>query len=402
MPERSSPITNALRFIERLNPYWILAVPFVLVAITVMFLPSEPLKDERFYYPLIRVFGAHYLPSIDTIKTMNQSMGPFYFIFYGLIGKFTDYSLPALRIINVFLSFVAVVVLYKTLARFCKYPLCLTLWFAINPYFLLLTTPLLYTDNLCMLFVLAGTYFYVVKRNLVVSGLLWGLALWTRQTAIIIPLAALLTELYVYRGNLSRQVRNLALTILPFALFFLLVMLWDFNITSPNTVHDVNSISTLGFSLRQLNYAILLAGVYSAPLWLPRFFEIARTPAIFVAGIFSSLLILEFPRVINEDGYLGTWTSGLFDRFLVWLGDVALVLVPVIWIPALAYFILLTISAPKSRVTLFGILCVLFFLCFQAIYSYSWDKYFILVIPFLFLASSSEKTFSDDPITTEQ
>ena len=157
---------TVFRSLERLNPYGALSLLFLLIGITTVFLPNEPLKDEQFYLPLIQVFGVNYLPSIDLIKTMDQSMGPLYFIFYGFIGQLTDYSIPLLRIVNVIVSFLTAIVLFKTLRQFCRYPLCLSLWFVVNPYFLLLTTPLLYTDNLCMLFVLLGMYFYLVKRNL--------------------------------------------------------------------------------------------------------------------------------------------------------------------------------------------------------------------------------------------
>jgi len=388
-------IVNTINKIEQLNPYWVLICPFAIVAIVVLFLPDYPLKDERFFYPLVKVFGEHYLPSIDVIKNMDQSMGPVYFIIYGFIGKLTNYSLSSLRLVDIFISFVSVLALYKTLYQFSRYPLCLTLWFTINPYFLLLTTPLLYTDNLCMMFILMGTYFFLIKQNLLASGLLWGLALCTRQTAIIIPLAALLTELYVYRVNLAILFRKFILSLIPFLLLFGLVYLWDFSITPPNTVHKVNSFETLGFSLRQLNYTILLLGVYSSPLWLPQLAKIIKKPIIFAAVAASALLILEFPRTINENRLVG-WESGLMDRFLMSIGDLAYIIVPLLWIPALGFLILTAITAVRSRQTLFGILCVLSFLGFQSFYSYSWDKYFILVIPFIFLANPSIRQAIDN------
>jgi hypothetical protein len=377
-----------IRTIERLNPYGTLAVTFLIIGVVTTFLPTEPLKDERFYFPLIKVFGESYLSPIHSIKTMNQSMGPLYFIFYGFIGQFTEYSITVLRNVNVFISFLTVVALFKILTKFSRHPLCLTLWFTINPYFLFLTTPLLYTDNLCMFFVLLGMYFYLVQRNIFVSGLLWALALWTRQTAIIIPLAALLTEFYISRGKISLKLFNLGMTTLPFLAFIILIVLWDFNLTSPNTVHKVNSISTFDFSLKKLTYAILLSGVYSAPLWLPRIREIMKHPALYIAVASTLLLFIDFPRVINKDGYLGVWTSGIFDKLLVWLDGFAFVLVPLIWIPSFAFFLLLAISTTKSRANLFSILTVLLFFMFQAIYTYSWDKYFILIIPALLIAGS--------------
>jgi len=220
-----------------------------------------------------------------------------------------------------------------------------------------------------------------------ISGLLWGFALWTRQTAIVVPLAALLTELFVHRENLAIQLRKFILLMLPFLLFLWLVYLWDFSITPPNTIHEVNSIHTLGFSLRQLNYSILLMGVYSSPLWLPQLTRIVKSRTIFVAAGFSLSLIVEFPRAINENRVVG-WSSGLLDRFLIWIGDLAYVIVPILWIPALTFLIITILSTSKSRQTLLGILCILCFLGFQSIYSYSWDKYFILIIPFIFLSST--------------
>ena len=395
-------MNNYLKLIERQNSILLLSLPFLLSTFVIFGLPDAPLKDERFFFPLIQKFGESYFPSLSDIRQMTQPQGPVYFAVFGFVGHFFDYSLLPLRLLNVFLGFLGVLFLYKTLSQHTQFPLCLSLWFTLNPYFLLLTTPYIYTDNLCMLFVLAGMYFFVVKENRFAAGVLWGLALWTRQVAIIVPLSAVIVDLYFTRTDRCQQFKVFLGNALPFLALLVLFVTWDFSLTPPNNVHNINTVDTFRFSLRQLNYAIVLTGVYSAPIWLPKIRLIVGSRMFILASLCGFSLITHFPRLVNQDSpFYSVWTAGYFDKFLLAIGNLAYVIVPILWLPALAYFLLCLRPPWTSRIQSFAIGVVFLFFAFETVFTFAWDKYFILVIPFALLTQISRRTCQESTPSTK-
>jgi len=232
----------------------------------------------------------------------------------------------------------------------------------------------------------------VAKEQRVIAGLLWGLAIWTRQIAIFIPLAALLTDLYFnkYKYDFWRQIRFIVSNSIPFFALGILFLLWDYHLTSPLNEYSLKT-DTFAFSLRQLNYAIVLTAVLAAPLWLPNFFSIFRTPLLFLAFIFLPSIFLKFPRRANQDAEHWTMeTAGYFDKFLVSIGDFAYALVPSLWLIFLSYLFAQISRAANSRMCCFALISVLLFWCIEAVYTHAWDKYFLMMIPSLLLLGGTK------------
>jgi len=149
----------------------------------------------------------------------------------------------------------------------------------------------------------------------------------------------------------------------------------------------MNTVGTLEFSLRQLNYAVVLTGLYSAPLWITKLPELWRSRLMVPARVAAVSLIVSFRRLVNQDpAFYSEWTGGYFDKLLVFLGDFAHILVPLIWVPSLAYLFLCMLPPWSSRHNFFAISTVVLFLAFESVYTFLWDKYFILVIPFILLS----------------
>ena len=151
------------RWLEMQNYLLILGVPFVLIIPRAILAGDNLIGDESTFYEPIKTFGLNALSVIENTKNLRIPQGPGFFAVYGFFGSFVDYSLPALRLLNIFVSYLAALILFKILCKLSNFPIILTLWFVLNPYFLLLTTPYIYTDNLCLFFLISGTYFFIVK-----------------------------------------------------------------------------------------------------------------------------------------------------------------------------------------------------------------------------------------------
>ena len=378
-------------WLEQRNSLLILSIPFILIIPRALFPGDSFIGDESSFYEPIRVFGANIFSVVDNTRDLRVPQGPLFFIVYGLLGNLVDYSLPALRLINILISLAAAMILSRTLRQVSNFPTLLTFWFVLNPYFLLLTTPYLYTDNLCIFFIISGIYFFVIKEQRVYAGLLWGLAIWTRQIAIFIPLAALLTDLYFNKENVGRQIRFIFYNSIPFFALGILFLLWDYHLTPPLNEYSLKT-DTFAFSLRQLNYAVVLTGGLAAPLWLPNFFSLFRTLPLFLAIILLPSILLKFPRRANQDAEHWTMeTAGYFDKFLVSIGDFAYGFVPGLWLIFLSYLFAQISRAASSRVCCFALISVLLFWCIEAVYTHAWDKYFLMMIPSLLLLDSTKK-----------
>ena len=128
----------------------------------------------------------------------------------------------------------------------------------------------------------------------------------------------------------------------------------------------MNTVGTLEFSLRQLNYAVVLTGLYSAPLWITKLPELWRSRLMVPARVAAVSLIVSFRRLVNQDpAFYSEWTGGYFDKLLVFLGDFAHILVPLIWVPSLAYLFLCMLPPWSSRHNFFAISTVVLFLAFE-------------------------------------
>ena len=373
--------------------YIIIAIPFVLMAIGVFFLPNERIWDERLFIPVIQSIGENYVPSLEQIKNLKSPLGPVFFIIYGFVGKVLGFSLIGLRLFNIALSFIVCLLVYRLLRDNVKYPLALTLLFVANPYFLIMTAPLIYTDILATLFVLTALYFLKKDRRILV-GVMFGLAICTRQLMIIFPFALGLVDLW-YCYKKEKPALLVLFDLIPIVMFMPLIMLWQ-GINSPfiskNTEH-VNNASTFGFSISSLNYALIMILIFSLPIiWRKLSFRKIIDHAIFVAPTLL-LLVLGMPMRLNKNLPASSGmpdTAGALDLIFVFIEPVSTYVI----IPLLLFFALINlkeiVTLPKRDFhSLYAITLLICFVLLFALNSVAWDKYFIPLIPIIFLASAN-------------
>ena len=384
--ERTKPIME----IQRLNVGKLLLLPFLLMMVANFFLPETPIWDERLFYPTLKEIGKNYLPSIDQIKYLNSPMGPLYFIIWGFIGKIFSFSLPYLRFIHILFSLFFIILIYRLFKGQTEYPVLLCGLFVINPYFLIMTGPLLYTDVTSMIFLFIGLYNYLSNGNRWYAGIFLGLAICTRQLLIIFPLAIGLADLYwVYKKKIKAV--ELVKDFIPIFIFLPLFFLWDYNVNSGHfsgKQFEENTLAAFHFSLKRFNYVLLLVGLYSIPLWITSFKKLFRGRYYQLALLLTPLLLFGFPLKVNANLPYGGLpdTAGLFDIIFVKLGVFSYILVPIFFI--VGCFILNKMFFVKNTFkTLFYKIAIILFVILESIYSYCWDKHFLPIIPILFLLS---------------
>ena len=147
------------------------------------------------------------------------------------------------------------------------------------------------------------------------------MAIWTRQLAIFVPIAAILTDFYFDRHNLKQQVRAVLGNLLPLLATMVLFLLWGYSLTPPNNEYT-SSTERFAFSLRQLNYAIILTGVCATPLWLPNLRQLFRAPFLAVAIIVLPSIFFVFQGESTRTLSSGLWKPlEIFDKTLIWIGD---------------------------------------------------------------------------------
>lgn len=363
---------------------------FILAQVANFFLPERPVWDENLFLDEVMRFGENYVPGLDEIRNLQSPMGPVYFILYGFIGKLTGFSLFWMRSLHLVLGLFLLLTVDRLLKR-CLRRVILMLIFILNPYFLIMIAPLLYTDVIGLIFVFAGMLFFTEHKNFVVAGILWGFAICTRQLFVIIPLAALAFELYHFIVNKEVRWRALPAGFIPFIMFLPLFVLWGYDLNSGafgSGRFEENTLAAFSFSLKAFNYSLILLGIYAIPVLYRKFGFIFRKPSYPLAALALLLSIAGFPVNVNSGMQYGNLpdTAGLLDILFTRLWYLKYVIVPALLYWGLIYLIESVRIFIKGK-SVFLVFLVFLFIILETVYSYCWDKHFILVIPIVFMIS---------------
>ena len=299
-------------------------------------------SDARVYHlPTIRQF-ADQLPGID-LTSYPAAQTPLFHVVFAAWGELVGFELWRLRLLNVAISYAAVLVLFRFLAGGLglrrEQALALALLFALSPYFFGASFTLL-TDNLAILLgLVALERFHRVAREpspgaFAIGAVAMGAALMTRQSFVwLVPVAAwaLLRTPAVPRLKAAGAAAA-ALSLSPLAV---LVLEWGALVPpgadpascglcaeSPGSGRDT-------LTLRTATFTIALLGLYAAAIWWPavarrlaetRSAAMPRPSAGVVGALAAGALLLlvspllyrpVVPGVGGDAGYL--WR--LSDRF---------------------------------------------------------------------------------------
>ncbi|MDZ7740532.1 MAG: hypothetical protein U5Q03_01915 [Bacteroidota bacterium] len=323
-------------------------------------------------------------------ENMNSPMGPIYFIVYGIIGKiFRFFHLLDEKHSSYFFFFL--LLLISRYISACRYRNFLIFLFIINPYFLVMTGPFLYTDVLGLLFVYLGLLSYRDGKSQFLTGLFWGVAICTRQLFVIVPLAAMIHNLYRSFFEDKLYFIDLIAPLIAFLFFLPLYVLWDYNVNSgafaENSFQE-NTLEAFSFSLKTFNYSLILIGLFAAPVLFKDFIIAYSNPKIPILLLAILLSILAFPVNVNRDMQYGNLpaTAGLLDIFFNKIGIFKYLVVPSLLHWGLSFMVELFRYSWRFK-SFFFLLLILLFLLLESFYSYCWDKHFLIIIPVVFVIS---------------
>lgn len=263
----------------RWQPLLILLLPWLAVAAAfdwmVLTFPTFHGSDETLYhFPIIERFFAE-LPLPD-VRDYASATGPLFHILFAMAAKVVGLDLPALRLVNIGVSLLAVFVFYGIVARltYRGEALLLALLFGLSPYFFGAGF-LVLTDNLAILFaLLAVRSLYKAwdepKPVHWAAFCFWvGVAVLTRQLYVWLALGAMLA-MFMQREPLARIVGRtaaLGLAGLPLAA---LVLVWG-GLTPPT--FQEHHVASESITPRAGVFGVAVFGLYWLALFPDRFID---------------------------------------------------------------------------------------------------------------------------------
>jgi hypothetical protein len=373
---------------QRLSLPWVwpltFALPFLVVFALTRF--NYPIYgDEVTFYPITLQFGAHALPPLKLLQSYEQLQTPLTFIVFGLLGRVVGSDIWKFRAGIAFLSYLTLLLFFR-LCRLCCHgniawlPIYATAALAFSPYYFGASL-YYYTDIPCLFALMLALSFYLSNRPLA-GAIASGAALLTRQLSLFLPAAYALTALPKERPA-WRDLKQAAVSILPFAILLPLIVLWR-GLTPQNSLQGM--VRKVGaFHPEFVNYLVLAAGAYSLPLALPRAREIFQRQRLVVAGLLTPLFWLAQPRP-NPEALSPVKTLGYLDVVLSrTFGDHKTIPYFLLWL--LGCLILCEVfSIERQEPERFVRFAIAGFFVMHLFARTVWDKYLLLVLPLIFLS----------------
>ena len=315
--------------LRRAGPAAVLALPF-LAGIAALEGLTQTLhtfhwQDEHInHLPTILDFGRG-LPDLAH-GYHHVPNPPLFHLLFAAFGKLAGFELWRLRLLEVAISYAAVVVLYRLLRSYAPLSRAqatlLSLTFALSPYFFG-TSFILLTDNLGWLFGLLALERLLAfsrrgsARVFAVACLWGGLAVLTRQSWLWLFLLAALVALRRRPADAARLAAPFALALAPFAA---LAIAWDGFVppgADPTTCGLCAGAHVGLRPLRPLLFTLALVGLYGAAIFGPpllrRLRDARALPLWPLAGAAAAgvvLLLVQPMRPGGHDaGYLWRWAD---------------------------------------------------------------------------------------------
>jgi hypothetical protein len=379
-----TPYSKLLLFIKNLlNNYWFLGtIIFSIFAFISLLEPNNPVKDERFMIYEINQFSK--LGFWRHINHMKNYQGPLFYYIMGLLVYFFKFNLLGLRIINCGFSAILIIVILKIfeLKKASKFNVFLVL---LNPYFLLLTAPLIYNDNLPLLCLFTGVLSYLKEKHFI-AICCFSFACLMRQNLIFAPVAILFVEII---SSFKKLKWHQIIYITPMLVLFTLFYIWGGRLSSPGLYKNfgflasINGFNFDGFEIiKAVLYQLILLSIFALPQTLFNINWGRKLLLIFTISLI--ILVLFTPTHINFKfhQYLPMYNyGGYLDQYLSkWL---------YLTIPMSAMLITLFLNqfdvSKIKNISKFQFIIIVFIALNLVFYSITpfWDKYYVMMGVFI-------------------
>jgi hypothetical protein len=309
----------------------VLALPFLVASWCLSGL-HDPIHtfhwtDETdFHWPVILQFAQQW-PWVN-LSDYNSATTPLFHLLFAAFGKALGFDLPVLRAVNVLVSFLVGVVLFRSLVRDLSLDrlsaVLATLAFVLSPYFFGVSFILL-TDNLAWLFgMLSLTTLLSIRMQ--PSWRSWGfgaaclsLALLTRQSFVWLLLVWGGVAAFG-RSSLAERMGRLGLLALAALPLLCLFVLWQGPL--PPSFQETHQSHQL-LNPRAVGFSLAVLGLYAWPLLLSQVRPLAapRWPLLVAVAVgLAWLWAAPLAPLPADDGFLWRVAGAL----PVWLGTSAL------------------------------------------------------------------------------
>ncbi|NEP18764.1 MAG: hypothetical protein F6J97_18000, partial [Leptolyngbya sp. SIO4C1] len=172
---------------------FIIGLVYTALLVVSSYLHGALWDDEIGFWKTSLEFSNQLLPSFAQIRNYNQFNTPFPFIVYGMLEHLFKAGPFAARLINFVFSIVIAFLIGWPGKKRSSTPIFALLGLFLFPWYLWLSTRL-YTDMLASFFVVWGIAFYLKKQH-ILSGLSFFIAISCRQFMLVFPLAVAFHEL---------------------------------------------------------------------------------------------------------------------------------------------------------------------------------------------------------------
>lgn len=286
----------------------LLAIIFLVITIPLVFRSGLDIFDEsdeqNTHYPTVLQFAQQF--PLPDVTRYNAATGPLHHIFLSIFARLFNMPLEGLRLINLLVSTVCLLVVYRVVApQNPNYALLLAAAFGLSAYFIGAAVRIS-TDNAALLFaflaIIALDQMPFASGKYLLTAILAALAFLTRQIYAWLIAGGVLNAW----GTLTAPVRSRIICSLWYAIpaFFVLALLLAWRGLTPPLYQD--SYQTTGLiHPRVIGYALAVLGQYGIFFlpWLWQFFRQnnGKWWHLIVVVAVSVVLLLIFP-VAPADG----------------------------------------------------------------------------------------------------
>ena len=380
--------------------FLLILLGFVLILIIFVGLHSPPWGDEEPHVKTVRHFGNNF--SLNTFLDYDQIIAPLTFILYALWGKVTSFELAHLRyfsLLNATLALTLIFFLYKALLpkpRLAILGICLLL---LNPYLWGLSL-FVFTDVPALLLMVTAAW-AILKQKPILLFISMAAALLSRQYAVYLLTASGLYYLIKLFKEGKQQIIYLIALALSAVPLLILCIIWQ-GIAPPSGMEKwvarggKAEAYHLAYNFHAITTYITFMTIYLLPAFVIVWKQLVMKRSLLWISFLLSSFYLLFPVKAAEVVLL--WTPyedvGRAHRFLrevlqvPWLEHLVLWLLFYCGIVLLANIITNDVKSFRQGVWGYSHFLTLAILCFVFIMPLSvhlWEKYLVMILPFLLL-----------------
>lgn len=375
----------------------LLAIPFAAMLL-ITGLNFRVIGDEFYHNLSIESFAIEWpTPNISDYPTTST---PLSYILWTIFGKVVGFEHWKMRLLTAIVTYLAMNAFY----HLCKqqklpYPLFSTLLLLFFPYTFFHGFTI-YTDSFGLLFGVWALQYYLLKDpsrgQLLMGSLLATLAVYCRQSYLILPAGMLLFELYHipwrdFFRTVRQRIGSWLILSLPLLLVLPVFFLWG-GYTTPSHQSAQGGDQFVQFVLEHLNFLPIFVGFYFLPmLFSSQTIEILRSRKTALLALVALIpFYFLFTPVYSEEIDLMAAMTGIIGHGVNILGQklgnpVSATALFVLWIVGVLIILGEVIDFPWSSVKSKLLALQAAFLIQIAFMPYVGERYYALAVPCLIL-----------------